>query len=143
MSYDIHFQSTAGAVGKKPVSFGYTATVAVRGLPKMVNRWLKCVLTPKGSDPTAKDEGTEFTRLIGSNVGSPQDALDAAALAFEDANDQLRAWDRLNLPPPDEQFGSATVVRVVELQAGGFDIWVQLKNIQGARTNMKLPTAGS
>jgi hypothetical protein len=141
MTYDIHFQGTQGT-DEKPISFGYAAAVAVDGPQKVVNRWAKCLLTPKGSDPTSPNEGTDFTRLIGLDVETSQDLLDALAIILEDCADQIRTFDRMSSLPPDEQFGSATLAQIVERDAGGYDVWIRVRNAAGESLSLALPTIG-
>ena len=141
MSYDLHFVSTAGQ-DEKPFAFGYRAAVSVAGPQKLVNRFLKCLLTPKGTDPTDENEGTRFMSLIGGNLADTQHLLDSLALILEDAAAQLRTFDRSAGLPPSEQFGSVSVLQIVEQGAGYYDIWVLVRNAANEPVSVRLPTIG-
>lgn len=141
MSYDIHYQGTEGA-DTKPITFGYTATISVRGVQKMINRWVKCLLTPRGSDPFAPAEGTGYTALIGINVADTRDLVDALNIILQDCDDQMRGWDRKNLPAADEIFGSSKLQQVIDLGGGRYDIWVLVQNAARQGRYVQLPTVG-
>jgi hypothetical protein len=141
MTYDLHFVATAGD-DEKPFGFGYRAAIAVAGPQKLVNRFVKCLLTPKGTDPTDENEGTTFMSLVGSNVPSSQYILDSLALTLDDAASQLRAFDRVAGLPSNEQFGSVSLLQLVERVAGGYDVWVLLRNAANEPVPVRLPTIG-
>lgn len=141
MTFDIHFQGTEGA-DAKPITFGFTAAIAVAGPQKMVNRFVKLLLTPKASDPWDPEAGTDYTRLIGSNVTDDQSVLDAVALVLTDCNAQMQALDRTNMPPPDDQFGNAVLTRVVKLDSGSYDVWLRITNATGQGKYLQLPAIG-
>jgi hypothetical protein len=142
-TYDIHFQllppeQQSGA--SKFFTFGYKSAVGIRGPQKLINRWLKCLMTPKGSDPFDADVGTGFSGLLGSNVYNFQDLMDAVVLFVEDCNEQLARWDRKHLPPDDERLLSATLVKMEPRGTDGFDAWVQIQNVAGTTATLTLPS---
>lgn len=142
-TYDIYFQPTdvdAQANGAKPFGFGYAASVGVAGLPKLVNRWLKCLLTTRGSDVTRPDYGTEFNLLLQSNISSLEDVVDAVTLAIDACNQQIKALDRAATTPPDERLQSALLVEGVPAGESGFALRVQLRSMANATTTLSLPT---
>jgi len=141
MSFDTHYQIVPldqQTGGPKVFTFGFTSAVAVRGPQKLINRWLKCLMTPKGSDPSNLEYGTGFGNLYGSNITSTQDLIDAVALFVEDCNAQMRAMDQRNFPPDDERLKSATLSRVLEVP-GGFEVTVEIRNVAGERVVASLP----
>jgi hypothetical protein len=145
-TYDIHFQivpeeEQEGANGRV-FTFGYASAVGVKGPQKLVNRWVKCFFTLKGSDPLLRTYGTGFSELIGSNVSRPDDFTDAVALAINDCNQQITAFDQKNFPPDDERLSSAVLTSVVPRGADGYDVYVTIKNAAGALLTTLLP-AGS
>lgn len=145
MSFDIHFQlfnQGEGSGQGKLFSFGFISAIGVKGPQKLVNRWIKCLFTPKGTDAFVKTYGTGFGDLVGSNIGGIQDVQDAASLFIDDCSDQIRAQDRLNGLPDDERLKSATITNIVPRAEDGFDITVELRNVAGASLTFLLPTLG-
>lgn len=143
-TFDIHFQLINTAAEQqssgKLFTFGFLTAVGVRGPQKLVNRWIKCLLTPLGSDPFNKFYGTNFSSLFGSNITGEQDIQDAVALFIDECNDQIRAMDRLNFPTDDERLQSASLTQIIELGDDGFDIYVNIRNVAGQVLTLQLPT---
>jgi hypothetical protein len=139
--YDIHFQlvPTSEQAGGKLFTFGFKAAVGVRGPQKLINRWIKTFLTPKGSDPFDLTNGTGFSGLFSSNRLSRQDMIDALTLFIEDCNDQIRAGDRRNLVPDDERLQSATLSNLEELGEDGYVVYINLRNVAGLTVAVPLP----
>lgn len=143
--YDVHFQilPEAEQSSERVFGFGFVSAVGVRGPQKLINRWLKCLMTPQGSDPFDRTYGTGFPNLIGSNIQDVADALDATALFIQDCNEQIRAFDKANFTPADERLQSATILKIVELGADGFEIWVGITNAAGQQTPVVLPSTST
>jgi hypothetical protein len=59
MSYDLHIEGSDTTVaGVRFMTFGdYARPQGVQGIQKMVNLFLKCLCTPKGSDLSDKKDG--------------------------------------------------------------------------------------
>jgi hypothetical protein len=142
-TYDIYFQlvpaSEQSGVSKF-FTFGFKSAIGVKGPQKLINRWLKCLMTPQGSDPFNASVGTGFSDLIGSNIYGFQDVLDAVVLFIQDCNDQIFTWDRLYLPPEDEMLLSASLVKLEPRGSDGFDAWVQIRNVAGIVVTLTLPS---
>lgn len=141
MSYDIHFQvvpEEEQRAGGRMLSFGYTGTLGVRGPQKLINKWIKCLLTPRGSNPLNRSEGTDFANLIGANMSSVQDVRDLVVLAVGECNDQIFAIDRRTAPPADERLLSATLSSFQALP-DGFEAHISLKNVEGTVAVFPLP----
>lgn len=141
--FDIHFQAlpTADQVATyKFVSFGFSPTIAVKGFQMLLNQWAKCLLTPRGSDPTDLEYGTDFTKLIGSNLDL-QDARDVAAISIITCNTQIfRAQANDDSLTGSERLASAEIVKFVEdPSAPGFDVYVEIKNQADERLVLNLP----
>jgi hypothetical protein len=141
-TYDIHFQLVPPGEqdGGKLYTFGYVSAVGVKGPQKLINRWLKCFTTPKGSDPFDPESGTGFSNLIGSNISNDQDFVDAMALCIEDCNAQMLAMDRRNFPPDNERLLSATLAKTTALGDDGFAAYVNIRNVAGETYAVLLPT---
>lgn len=146
-SYDVHFQQVPAAEQEtssgRVFTFGYASAVGVKGPQKLINRWLKCLFTLKGSDLLDKAYGTGFPELIGSNISRRQDFVDAMALFIDDCNEQIRAFDLTQFPPEEERLASATLTSVVERGADGYAVYVTLKNGAGTVLTVQVPTGGA
>lgn len=146
MSYDVYFKILDADIQRatgKIFTFGYVSAVGVRGPEKLVNRWVHCLLTPKGSDPMDPGYGTECAGLIGTNVSTVDDAVDALAIYIDDCNEQIHALDRLIFPPNDERLQTAELIKVVLMDPDGFQAWVNIKNMAGQKITMALPVVGA
>ena len=146
MSYDIYFapcdpdiQRDTGAL----FGFKFQGAVGVQGLRKLICRFWKLLLTSKGSDPLDLTFGTSTPDLIGSNVGSAEDAATLLALAIDDASDQLRTLDQQNFPPDDERLQAATLTRIDILDPDGFRAYVTISNVAGSSITAALPLVGA
>lgn len=140
--YDIHFQPVAaGSVhGFKCFEFGFQAALKVRGAQALVNRWVKTLMTPLGSDPLDPTAGTNFGNLVGSNFGAiSSDIQDLVVMAIEDASDQVREQDLQGYFADDEKLQSAELLDFVEVTAG-FEVWVLIKNVAGDALSVPLVT---
>jgi hypothetical protein len=140
--FDVHFSALSAEEQKstfKFVGFG-TASIGVKGLQYLVNAFAKCMLTPRGSDPSDLDYGTEFTGLIGSNV-SPQDARDITVIAIDQCIEQLTRFQSMdNTLTASERIRSAELIRFVEDEsAPGFSAYVQIRNQAGERRLLQVP----
>lgn len=143
--FDLHFQALTEeeqTATFKFVGWGFNPSIAVKGFQMLVNQWLLCFLTPRGSDPTDLLRGTDFTKLVGSSL-PPQDARDVVSIAIDTCNDQVSDFQlndtTLN---PTEQLAGATIVNFIENTTGpGFSVYIELKNQAGERLVLNLPTA--
>jgi hypothetical protein len=126
------------------MSFGYNPPVGVRGLQMLVNIWLKCFLTPKGSDPVNLSYGTDFTRLIGSNV-TPEDARDVVLLAIQDCNAQIKAFQAKDTSlTATERLATCVLIEyTIDNTAPGFTAKVDLKNVANERLVVNLPAGAT
>jgi hypothetical protein len=138
---DLHFDLLPVSCMRqgKLVSFTYAKLRPAYGAQKLVNRWLKCLLTRKGSDLTAPTYGTHFSDLVGGNVTTPDDIIDVVTLAINDCNDQIFSMDRRRMAPEAERLHSATLEEVVAVSRTEFRIRVILKNAARDRTTLDLP----
>jgi hypothetical protein len=115
------------------MTFGFRASLKVNGPQFLVNRWAKTFLTPKGTNPLDRSEGTSFGGLLGTNIDAYDASLeDVLILSIEDANDQIRAQDLKGLFPEEERLANATLLR--ERTVIGRDyvsVWVRIVNVAG------------
>jgi len=139
--YDFYFQSKKpeDVLGFKFFTAGFSRTVAVRGVWKLTCQWLKCFMTPKGSDPTEPEYGTEFSRLIGTNITNMQDLRDVVMLAIEDCNTQIQTIQRKTQPATDELLLTAVLTQFQEMGKDGFEAWVTVRSLANKELTIRLP----
>jgi hypothetical protein len=140
--YDIHFQPVPAdeVHGFKVFEFGFKASLKVKGPQSLVNRWVKTLMTPKGSDPLSPDDGTGFSNLVGGNVSEvTTDLADAIDLTIEEANAQVKDQDLEGFFPDDERLEGTELLNSIET-ADGIEIWVLIRNVAGDRLPIRLVT---
>lgn len=140
--YDIHIQPVPAdeVVANKCYTFGYAAALKVSGFQSLINRWAKTLLTPRGSNPLDREQGTSFTNLQGANVGNITTGVrDLVALEIEEANEQVRQQDIEGFRPDNERLQSGELIRF-EVNGMGFDVWVRLANVAGESAAFRVVT---
>jgi len=143
MGQDIHFQPVDEneAYGYRAFTFGFRASLKVEGPQTLVNRWVKTFMTPKGSNPLDKTEGTTFGKLLSSNVTLYQSGAveDILILAIEDANEQVRKQDTEGLFPANERLANVTLLEdKTFVGPTGVTVWVRITNVSGENLAVKL-----
>jgi len=114
----------------------------VTGGQKLLGRFLKILLTSKGSHPVRRDEGTGFTTLIRRPAAELRGAEALVAEYIEDAAEQVRSLDRAEPSrPPEERLLAASVLRYTETSPGTTDVWVELMTADRQRLRVVLPYA--
>lgn len=130
--FDLHFQPLSEEEQRqtsKAVGLGFTESIAVKGFQSLVNAWLHCFLTTRGSDPTDLNYGTVFPNLIGSNTDLA-DAQDVVTLAVQQCNSQLFQIQLNDTTlTSSERLADAKIVNFVpKPELPGFDVYVEIKN---------------
>lgn len=144
--YDIHLQlkdPSEQAYGAN-FTFGFRSSIKIEGKYKLANRWLKCFLTPKGSHPLRRQEGTEFAYLIGGNIVDIG-AMESSIMQYiDDACDQLRSSDALNpLLTPEERLRDVNLIKFNQIDSQRIEFWVEIINAAGTSVNALIPYATS
>lgn len=140
-TYDLHFQAVEEdeLVGFRFFTRAFNRTVAVRGVNKLMNLWTKLFLTPKGSDPTNLERGTDFAKLIGSNIVSVQDIRDVVLLSISDCNRQLAEIQRTTLPDDDETLRTAVLLNFETPTTDGIRVWIGITNVKNEEATVLIP----
>lgn len=143
--FDIHFQALLEQEQRdtfKFVGFGFNPTIGVKGFQMLINQWAKCMLTPRGSDPTNLLYGTDFIKLTGSNL-SLADARDVTVISVEQCNDQITTAQKDDSTLTEtERLASAEIINFIENpSAPGFQVYVEIKNQANERLVLNLPVA--
>jgi hypothetical protein len=146
--YDIHFQPIMppeDQYGFKSFTFGFVASLKIRGPQSLVNRWVKTFMTPKGSDLLHPSYGTDFGSLAGSNIVNDFSTLqDTVIMSIDDASDQVRRQDEAETLDDDESLESAELGSFVPEPGGdGFNVWVVINNKAGQNLPTKLTLMAS
>ncbi len=143
--YDTHLQLIDPTAQRASSIFTYSFNQPrrVSGLQKLVNRWLKCFFTPRGSHPLRPTEGTDFPYLVGGNNITDVPSLEATVVLYiEDAVDQIKAIDkRSSWLSPDERMLSVSLLKFVQTAPDAIEFWVQVTNASGRRLNVLIPYA--
>ena len=144
-TYDIHFEVLPPDQQRqgKPFSFVYARAAGVKGAQKLVNRWLKCFLTKKGSDPISPSYGTGFSGLFGTNIGDLRALKGSIELFIDDCNTQIRALDIKNRPPADEKLASAALASLTPTGDSGIEVYIHIRNTAGTLATVALPSITS
>lgn len=139
---DLHIQlidpSSQGY--RRLFTFGFDTPIAVTGPQKLANRWLKVFLTPKGSSPIRRDEGSTFPSLFRSNAdlnGAEAEILEA----IDDTSEQIKAADRLSDRPTNERLLNASLRQFVQVPPSGLEFWVELTNLAREQLLVLIPYA--
>lgn len=139
--FDIHFQSLPAEeyFGTKPFTFGQQRSLGIAGLQKLVNMFLKYLMTPVGTDPLDLDSGTELPLLIGSNV-DVDDVKETLIFAVETTVSAIISRQSSRPPPDDEALAGASVTDFISIPSlPGFSAQIYIQNIEGAGLTFLLP----
>lgn len=145
MAYDIHIEGVPQDQVRNEKflwfgDFGDKRAIAVQGVQKMVDRFLKCILTPAGTDISDPNYGTQLTNLFLGNVNSAG-LRQMVTLAVIQAEAQIRKYDIINGAPEDERLSSATVESLeLNTDGDGFELTVLLKNAAGTTVRVLVPS---
>lgn len=141
-TYDLHFESVAEGQnrGFEFLTFGdYTRHQGIKGPQKMVNRFLKCLLTPVGSDYTDQNYGTSLMDGWGGNVDH-NDLYELITTSVRDAEETVRAYDIENFAPTDERLASVTIEEItIETAGDGFTFVITVTNVAGQGLTVLVP----
>lgn len=142
MSYDIHIEGLPEAEVKGPrfMAFGnYPRVQGVQGIQKLVDHFLKCLCTPKGSSLSNKNYGTPLLSMFLNNV-DPRTLRQAAVMAVQDAESQIRQFNMDNASPDSERLAGITIESVnVDTTNVGLELSLLLKNVAGTVVRVLLP----
>jgi hypothetical protein len=132
--YDVHIETLNEdqVAGVKFLTFGdYKKSLGVKGFQKMVNRFIKCLMTPLGTDLSDKEYGTILADSLGNNV-DPGAAYSLVAQSVVAAENKIQEYDTLYEFPDDERLGSVQVDNVVtDPSSFGVLITLRLRNVAG------------
>ena len=141
--FDLHVQALPVQEQRdtfKFMSFGFSPSIGIKGFQMLLNQWVMCLLTPRNSDPTDLSRGTDFTKLIGSNLPLA-DARDVSAIAIEECNEQIFKLQRSDgTLTASERLASAEIIDFqTDPTAPGFSVYVEIKNQARERLVLNLP----
>jgi len=141
-TFDIHFEGVPQEelTGIQGLTFGaYSKSIGVRGVQKMVNRFLKCMLTSLGTDLSDPDYGTPLASAFLGNVDrgtlvtlARRSVIAAEAKVKEyDAEYALNDEERLSVARIDDVYTDDSL--------NGVFLTITLKNVAGVSVKVLLP----
>lgn len=134
MPYDIHLEGIpeSQVTNAEFLTFGpYDKSVGVRGVHKLVSRFLKCFMTPIGSDLADEDYGTTLMSSFLGNIDS-KDLVGLASRAVGEAVDTLQRYDSEYALDDDERLHSAELQDVfVDTTTQAIEIHIRIQNVAG------------
>jgi len=144
-TFDTHIQLKPAAeqtTGYGTFVYGFNKHIGIRGMQKLINKYLKTLMTLEGTDLSDRMGGTRFPALIGSNVTSVQDLQDIVATAVTKAEATIIRYQSLEpSDDPEEILQSAKMTSLVVDDNGvGFEVSILLKNQAGRSLQFILPT---
>ena len=145
MAYDIHIEGVPEdqVRHQKFLWFGDYEdkdVLAVQGIQKMVDRFLKCILTPAGTDISDRDYGTQLTNLFLGSLDSAS-TRQMVTLAVIQAEEQIRKYDVINGAPEDERLVSAVIETLdIDETNHGVELTVLLQNAAGTTVRVLIPS---
>lgn len=134
--YNIHYQlidPSYQGLARSNFAFDRKNSIAVKGPQKLINRWLQCFFTPRGTDPLNSGRGTAFASMIGGNVvlDELRGTVDVAVL---ECNEQLRAIDgRSPWLSASEKLGNASISLFNQPRIDALELWVEIQTLSGQR----------
>lgn len=141
MSFDIHIESLGDATkGHRFLTFGdYPRHVGIKGIQKLVNRFVMCLFTPVGTHLSDRDYGTDLAAALTGNT--EHDALqDLATLAVSDAEDKIKELDVEYGPPDDERLSVVQLQDLhVDVTTRTVELKLRLRNVAGTTVLLLVP----
>lgn len=127
---------------RKTFRYGFRRHIAVKGFQKLINKWVKCFLTLKGTDLSDREYGTLFSQLIGSNVTSRRDIVEAVQISVEECNDVIFRLQSARLSDdPAELLDDAELTALTVTPDGtGFEAFVRIRNQAKQTLSVQIPT---
>ena len=117
----------------------------ISGLEKVVQTFVKCLLTPKGSDPIRPSYGTNFQDFfMYSNVGTydPAEAKSAIAACIDEATEQAKYILNSTKYSKESQLDSVQLITVTQ---GAEDTYIKMRVLSkaGQYAPIQLPFTSS
>ena len=122
------------------MTFGdYAQPVAIKGIQKLVNRFLKCLLTPLGTDIGDAEYGTNLMYAFAGNV-EPGTLNELATMAVRDTELKIREYDSQKSSPTDERLAGVEIDNInIDSASAGFTMKLIIRNVAGTRALTAVP----
>jgi hypothetical protein len=132
--FDVHIEGVPAAQVKsiRCVTFGsYGRVLGVKGIQKMIDRFLKCFMTPLGTDISDPSYGTILATSFLGNINSG-DLYSIALQSVSAAQQKIQEYDSYGNAEDDERLSSAQIDNIaVEQSSGAVQITLRLTNAAG------------
>lgn len=140
--FDIHIEGMplGVATSVRSITFGaYPRSLGVRGPQKMVDRFLKCLMTPIGSDLSDPEYGTPLAAaLLRSTVPEALQSLAVRSVAA--AEEKIREYDSTYGLPERERLRSVRIDQIhIDSEGQGVVLELTLENTAGEVVKTLLP----
>lgn len=143
--FDLHLQQidpTEQATRNAVFALDARNPIAISGPQKLLNRFLKLILTTQGSDPLHRKTGTDLPSLLGGNVLDEEDVKASVMLAVEDATTQIKEIDQKSpWLTASERLRAAELTAFREIGPTRYEVNVELTTTSGERVIVLLPFA--
>lgn len=140
-SYDLLLVKIEGTFPEGKVTFGfYDVPMKITGLQKVVQTFLKVLLTTKGSDLFYPSRGTFFPSLtVNANQLSDDNALVSdISDAIRDGSNQVRSMLNVNTTDPTSALDSVEILGVDRIPEGIF-LYLQVITVAGEFASVAVP----
>jgi len=141
-SFDIHIEGVPRNQlnGIQGLTFGsYSRSLGVRGVQKMVDRFVKCMLTAVGSDLSDPDYGTPLAGAFLGNI-DPGTLRTLTLQSVVAAEAKIKEYDSEYALNDEERLASVRVddVNIDEVESG-VTVTLTLKNVAGVAVRVLVP----
>lgn len=140
--FDIHIEGLPldKATSIRSITFGsYPRCLGVRGPQKMVDRFLKCLMTPIGSDLSDPDYGTPLAAAMLHST-SPDALRTLATRSVAAAEEKIREYDSTYGLPERERLSAVKIRQIhVDDEGQGVVLELTLENAAGEAVSVLLP----
>jgi len=143
--YDTHIELAPAKGDLAPqggmMRYGFKRHIGVVGFQKLINKWLKALLTEEGTDLSNRDYGTGFSSLIGANVSGRRDIQAAVEFAVDKATQDIKNYQAdQQLTDMSEMLEEAVILAITTSPSGAeIAVRVQLKNSANESVKIQIP----
>lgn len=140
-TYDLLMVKIEGTFPEGKVNFGiYDVPMKITGLQKVVQVFLKILLTTKGSDPFYPDRGTLFPEMtVNANTLIDDNALISDITdAIQDGATQVRSALNINTTDLSSTLDTVDILGIDRVPEGIF-LYLQIKTLAGEFAAVAMP----
>lgn len=140
-TYDILLIKSSGSFPEGKISFGfYDVPMKITGLQKVVQTFIKTLLTAKGSDPFYPNKGSEFSNLtINANILT-NDSIFMSELksSIREATEQVKSMLNVNTVDSSSCLASVEILSLDKIEEG-IVLYLQISTLSGDFAAVAMP----